>query len=157
MFMYVGTAAGVAAKQVVDRTAKTVQDVDVAEVQRILTGTFDQIVHVPLVPPPGPAPPAPSPGGRYYNVSGAGSAQFNGKFVPSSGGQFKSTTNGSCVLYAYGGVWRLAVAGHAVAGEQERPNEVVYLAGEPSKLPPLTGWTVASGRAPAPTLRVGTQ
>ena len=28
MFMYVGTAAGVAAKQVVDKTAKTVQDVD---------------------------------------------------------------------------------------------------------------------------------
>ena len=37
MFMYVGTAAGVAAKQVVDKAAKTVQDVNVAEVQNLLT------------------------------------------------------------------------------------------------------------------------
>ena len=55
MFMYVGTAAGVAAKQVVERTAASVQDVNVTEVQRILTGTFNQIVHVPHQPPPPPS------------------------------------------------------------------------------------------------------
>jgi hypothetical protein len=47
MFMSVGTAAGVAAKQVVDGTAATVQDVDVGAVQDILTATFKQRVHGP--------------------------------------------------------------------------------------------------------------
>jgi hypothetical protein len=154
MFMYVGTAAGVAAKQLVDRTAPVVQDVNISEVQRILTGTFDQVVHVPLAPPP---PPPPRPGGRYYNVSGAGSAQLNGQYV-SAAGQYKSTTCANCLLYAYGGTWRLALAGHAARAEQERRNELVYVAGAPSKLPPLAGWTVATGgKAPAPTLSAGTQ
>ena len=40
MFMYVGTAAGVAAKQLVEKTAATVQEVSVAEVQGILMGKF---------------------------------------------------------------------------------------------------------------------
>ena len=47
MFMSVGTAAGVAAKQLVDGDVATVQDVDVAKVQAILTGTFAQRVHGP--------------------------------------------------------------------------------------------------------------
>ena len=47
MFMSVGTAAGVAAKQVVDGTAATVQDVDVGKVQAILAGVFAQRVHGP--------------------------------------------------------------------------------------------------------------
>ena len=46
-FMSVGTAAGVAAKQLVDGSAATVQDVDVAAVQAILTGTFSQRIHGP--------------------------------------------------------------------------------------------------------------
>ena len=104
---------------------------------------------------PTPTPPPPSPSVRYYNVSGAGSAQFNGKFVSVAGGQFKSTTCASCVLYKYGGIWRLALSG--VGGDVEHPNELVYVAGESSKLPPLTGWTVANdGNAPAPTLSAGT-
>ena len=47
MFMSVGTAAGVAAKQLVDGDVTAVQDVDVSEVQRILTATFGQRVHGP--------------------------------------------------------------------------------------------------------------
>ena len=48
MFMSVGTAAGVAAKQLVDGTAATVQDVDVAAVQAILTSDlFKQRIHGP--------------------------------------------------------------------------------------------------------------
>merc|ERR1712100_772854 len=42
MLMGIGSAAGVAAKQVVDGSAATVQDVDVSKVQAILVGTFDQ-------------------------------------------------------------------------------------------------------------------
>ena len=47
MFMSVGAAAGVAAKQLVDGDAATVQDVDVSSVQAILTGTFQQRIHGP--------------------------------------------------------------------------------------------------------------
>jgi hypothetical protein len=47
MFMSVGTAAGVAAKQLVDGTAACVQDVDVAAVQSVLVGTFQQRIHGP--------------------------------------------------------------------------------------------------------------
>ena len=101
--MYVGTAAGVAAKQVVERTAASVQDVNVTEVQRILTGTFNQIVHVPHQPPP------PPPMSLSYTVSGAGSVQFNCQFVRLASGQYKSTACGNCSLYAYGGTWRLAI------------------------------------------------
>ena len=48
MFMSVGTAAGVAAKQLVDGEVATVQDVNVTKVQAILTGAlFNQRVHGP--------------------------------------------------------------------------------------------------------------
>lgn len=57
MFMSVGTAAGVAAQQLVDGSVSVVQDVDVTKVQAILTRTFQQRVHGP----PGRNPPPPSP------------------------------------------------------------------------------------------------
>jgi hypothetical protein len=47
MLMSIGTAAGVAAKQLVDGDAGTVQDVDVSKVQTILTTLFKQRVHGP--------------------------------------------------------------------------------------------------------------
>ena len=47
MFMSVGAAAGVAAAQVVAGTAATVQDVDVAQVQAVLTAQFKQRIHGP--------------------------------------------------------------------------------------------------------------
>jgi len=47
MLMSVGTAAGVAAKQLVDGDVATVQDVDVARVQGILTSVFAQRIHGP--------------------------------------------------------------------------------------------------------------
>ena len=56
MFMSTGTAAGVAAKQLVDGHVASVQDVDVAKVQAILVRTFGQRVHGP----PGKNPPPPA-------------------------------------------------------------------------------------------------
>ena len=47
MYMSLGAAAGVAAKQLVDGSVATVQDVDVASVQRILTSVFGQRIHGP--------------------------------------------------------------------------------------------------------------
>jgi len=58
MFMSVGSAAGVAAKQLVDGSVPTVQDVDVGAVQKILTERFQQRIHGP--PGSGPTP-SPSP------------------------------------------------------------------------------------------------
>lgn len=148
---YVGTAAGVAAKQLVDGSVSTVQDVSVAEVQNILTSRFDQIVHLP----PPPAPPGPSP--RYYNVSGAGAARWNGKYIRTASGMdidqsplYKSTSKScaDCSLYSNGGTWRLAVEG----------KELFYVASQESTLPPLpaSDWTVAEGGvAPSPTLVAG--
>ena len=47
MFMSVGSAAGVAAKQLIDGGVETVQDVDVSKVQAILRDTFKQRIHGP--------------------------------------------------------------------------------------------------------------
>eukprot|EP01052_Picozoa_sp_SAG31_P050289 SAG31_NODE_11409_length_1034_cov_1.281283_1_plen_151_part_00 len=145
MFMYVGTAAGVAAKQVVDKAAATVQDVDVASVQSILTDKFNQIIHLPGPPaPPGPSPP-------YYNVSGAGSIDWNGQYIRVRGSEsslmYKSTskTCSNCSLYSNGGTWRLAIRG----------KELFYVAPQPSALPPLAGWGVDVGKRPAPHLAAG--
>merc|ERR1711988_1769293 len=65
MLMGVGTAAGVAAKQIVDGTAATVQDVDVSQVQSVLLNTFEQHIHVDVSPTDIP---------QYYDVVGAGDA-----------------------------------------------------------------------------------
>ena len=70
MFMYVGTAAGVAAKQVVDGTAPTVQEVNVSKVQDLLQNEFHQIIHIPPPPSPTPPPVPPAQAPAYYNVSG---------------------------------------------------------------------------------------
>ena len=47
MFMSLGTAAGVAAKQLVDGETSNVQAVNVTKVQTLLTNTFNQRVHGP--------------------------------------------------------------------------------------------------------------
>merc|ERR1712054_501248 len=46
MLMGIGSAAGVAAKQIVDGSVERVQDVDVSKVQTILTDVFKQDIHV---------------------------------------------------------------------------------------------------------------
>lgn len=55
MLMGTGSAAGVAAKQLVDRSVATVQDVDVSKVQSILTDVFKQAIHAGKGPSPGPS------------------------------------------------------------------------------------------------------
>lgn len=47
MLMAIGTAAGVAATQLIDGSVKTVQDIDVAKVQSILVSGFGQQIHIP--------------------------------------------------------------------------------------------------------------
>jgi hypothetical protein len=149
MYMSVGTAAGVAAKQLVDAEVDAVQDVVVSKVQSILRDTFGQRVHGPPGKNPPPLPPAGVP--SYYNVSGAGSAEWNGQYLYAtlSGGspKYQSTACSSCALYQLGGVWRLAVEG----------KELVYVATLQSPQPPLSpsDWSAANGSRPAPTLLAG--
>lgn len=145
MLMGIGTAAGVAAKQIVDGSAATVQDVDVSQVQFILSNTFNQQVHVD-VPPSNPP--------RYYDVAGAGDAAWNGRYAlqeaRNDGALMYFSTNADCPnqkhcsLYKYGGEWRLASYGQ----------EVFYV-GDVGGLPPLKGWTTADGSEPAPILTAG--
>ena len=153
MFMYVGTAAGVAASQVVTGKAKTVQDVIVSEVQDTLTNVFNQIVHLPP-----PVPSGPYTGRSQYTVVGAGSPEWNGEYtLVESGGSpiLRQTSNSSHALYAFQGAWRLGIEGEGL----------FYVASMStgSNGPPLTGWTipvekpglVGPGSAPAPHLLPG--
>ena len=156
MFMAVGSAAGVAAKQLVDGSAETVQDVNVTAVQDILMSHFHQQIHVSAAPGPGPpVPPKDAP--TYYIVAGAGDATWNGKYdlAHEVGGyeypypSYRLATNKSRSIYCNAaGAWRAAVRGMALA----------YIAGDApaSALPPLVGWSVAVlGTAPAPMLVAG--
>lgn len=142
MFMYVGTAAGVAAKQVVDGSVLTVQDVNVTEVQRLLTEQFHQLIHMEAPVPPSEAP-------LYYNVTGAGSTTWNGQYKRSGDSQlaYDSTTCETCSLYQNSGAWRLAIRG----------KELMYVASSSTTLPPTSSndWTVDNGTAPAPSLVAG--
>ena len=149
MFMAVGSAAGVAAKQLVDGSVETVQDVNVTEVQTILMSRFHQQIHVTSQPASRPA--------NYY-VRGAGDATWNGKYdlaheedAEDVGGypSYVLATNSSRRLYPNGlGVWRIAVKGVALA--------YVTSEAQASALPPLEGWSIATlGTAPPPTLVAG--
>ena len=145
MFMAVGTAAGVAAKQLVDGEVTVVQDVNVSKVQEILVNQFHQAVHCDQPAPPGP----PYTGPKSFTVVGAGSTSWNGEYQMNPGaGQlsFVHTANASQSMYANGGVWRLAIEG----------KELMYLAGKktsrPAGGPPAQGWEIpkpgGKGKAP---------
>ena len=132
-----------------DGSVETVQDVNVAKVQAILEGTFKQTIHVPS-PPPAPTPVAP-----YFDVSGAGSAVWNGRYALGSDADGDPTytlaapgcPNGRpCSLYAYDGAWRLASLGKAIF------YDTTTSAGNQ---PPLTGWLPVDGDSPGPTLAAG--
>eukprot|EP00051_Salpingoeca_urceolata_P031355 m.11319 g.11319 ORF g.11319 m.11319 type:complete len:647 (-) comp3972_c0_seq1:78-2018(-) len=150
MFMNVGSAAGVAAKQLVDGSVATVQDVNVSKVQAILASTFQQRIHGPPF-----APPSPSSLPKYFDVHNAGSPAWNGRYMLAkktySGNymyEFHSAgcPEGLCSLYAENGTWRLAQLG----------KELFYLASHATgSLPPPTGWTAANGTKPAPSLAAG--
>ena len=149
MLMGVGTAAGVAAQQLVDGSAATVQDVDVSKVQAILANTFKQIIHVPS-PPPAPTPVAP-----YFDVSGAGSAVWNGRYALGTDADGDPTYTLAapgcpygepCSLYAYEGAWRLASPGKAIF------YDTTTSAGNQ---PPSSGWLPVDGDSPGPTLAAG--
>ena len=170
MFMYVGTAAGVAAQQVVAGTAATVQEVNVTEVQRLLTSKFHQIIHINGSSPSPPSPPA-GPTPAYYNVTGAGTAAYNGQYrrqgaTPTAETSLRYTSTNAacegCAIYTLQGVWRIAVNG----------KELGYVApGVQPALPPVVGWTACpngseqseagatsapcNGVSPAPALIAG--
>lgn len=103
---------------------------------------------------PAPTPHVPRP--KYYNVTGAGDAVWNGQYAMSSKSwkgepeYISAATNcpnkRPCSLYSNDGVWRLA----------SFKKELFYTAGKPSgATPPLSGWVVANGTAPAPALTAG--
>ena len=145
MFMSLGTAAGVAAKQLVDGTSESVQNVNVSLVQSILVSRFKQQIHVA-----GPLPPQAIP--QWFTVAGAGVACWNGKYAlgPGTNGppMYEQVANTSHALYkgSADGAWRIAVQGVAVA----------YVAVQGGSLPPATGWYVGPlGHSPAPTLVAG--
>lgn len=156
MFMAVGSAAGVAAQQVVDGAVATVQDVDVATVQNILVSHFGQQIHVAQHSPPMEAP-------RWFVVTGAGSASWNGHYSLLEGDResaelgsfpvYEQDSNQSHTIYcdpALGG-WRIAVHSVGLA-------YVATGAGRDGPLPPLMGWSETEdgiGAAPAPTLVAG--
>jgi len=152
--MSVGSAAGAAATQLVDGSAATVQEVDVAKVRAILVGLGQRVNGPPGHPPP-PPPATPSP--KYYNVSGAGDGRWDGQYTlsgydtsgyPTYVSPSKACPNAAhCSLYAWEGEWRLALRG----------KELFYTAGSKrSALPPLSGWQPAvEGIPPAPTLKAG--
>ena len=155
-YMSVGAAAGVAAAQLVDGTAKTVHDIDVAQVRTILANELGQRVNGP----PGKNPPGPPPGPTptYFNVSGAGDAAWNGHYVRSSdqyGGKFIYTcedctqcpNSEACELYYTESAWRFASMG----------KELFYTSKLGSAEPPLkaSDWQTANGTAPPPSLVAG--
>lgn len=112
MFMSVGSAAGVAVKQLVDGEVTSVQDVNVSKVQGILTNTFRQRIHGP----PGggggggSCPSSSNTTCKQYVVSGAGSEAANGAYVL-KGSQYGAPSYVNAAtgysLYRYGGEWRL--------------------------------------------------
>jgi hypothetical protein len=153
-YMSVGAAAGAASKQLVDGDVSTVQDIDVSKIQSILTGLGQRIHGPPGHPSPPPTPHVARP--AYYNVTGAGSAAWNGQYKLSSSSYegsvlYQSTSSScpnsmKCSLYALGGVWRLASLGR----------ELWYVASSKTgATPPLSGWALKNGTAPAPTLVAG--
>ena len=183
MYMSVGTAAGVAAKQLVDGDVDVVQDVEVSQVQQILNSTFRQRIHGP---PGHPSPPPSPPNADYYVVNGAGSSDWDGKYLPTDAAtlemfadldaqQISDAPAESNADFGENG----AAAGHtmytnAACTEKlgtvcalyswsgvwrlaELDKKLYYVAGTSSgSAPPLTGWTVAvGGAAPAPTLKAG--
>jgi len=143
MLMSTGSAAGVAAKQLVDGSSPSVQDVNVTQVQEILVNKFQQSIHVE----------APADAPEYYDVVGAGDSVWNGRYKrqrtsDSSDLVYKSTNSNCphgepCSLYSWNGEWRLASQG----------KELFYTApGAVGTLPPKDGWVAADGAEPAPKL-----
>ena len=149
MFMDLGSAAGVAVAQLLSRGGgAAVQDTNVTGVQDVLSAVYGQRFHGPgSGPPTPPAPPAP----LWYNVSGAGTREWNGQYrltgQHADGRAVYGGPSDNRMLYSYANTWRLGIEGH----------EIYYVAGNPTTglSPPLSGWTVANGTAPPPVLTAG--
>jgi len=153
MFMNVGSAAGVAAKQLIDGEVNTVQDINVSEVQRILAGTFKQRIHGP----PGSVPPAPpvchakDSNVHAIVISGAGLAAANRKYTKSANATADEEPvfelDAEHQLYRYKGMWRIGHNGHGLY--------YVSVAGKGDDGPPVAKpdyWeTQDMGKEPSPT------
>lgn len=105
MFMDLGSAAGVAVAQLLSRGGGgvAVQDTNVSAVQDVLSTVYGQRFHGPGTgPPTPPAPPAP----KWFNVSGAGSREWNGQYLLTSqhtdGRAVYTVSEGSHSLYQAG-------------------------------------------------------
>ena len=160
MFMATGTAAGVAAKQLVDGAVRTVQEVNVTLLQDILVTQFDTAVHHGGGGGGGGGGGCPgnssAPTCKAYTASGAATAAANGIYKYDGGQRYGMPLFQNAdgyMLYRYDGQWRLVVNGH-----------LVYTGppGNCSQTPEPEGWSVCKpsrtqnckiGKAPAPTIR----
>jgi hypothetical protein len=147
MLMSVGTAAGVAAQQLVDGSVGAVQDVDVSKVQAILTGTFKQAIHVSPAPTPAVPTACDATKASAITVAGAGTGAANGRYVRTNAAAPTFQLDAAHQLYAYQGQWRIAHEGvhgsiaYTDSNSQGRSGPSVAAA-----------WTVApAGVAPAPS------
>ena len=156
-YMSVGSAAGVAALQLIDGTARTVHDINVDKVRATLVRDFGQRVNGP----PRQGPPALHP--SYYNVSGAGDATWNGHYRRSKR-KFDEKciyTCTNCEHCPYDKPCQLYYARNAtppgwrLASMREKIFYTVKhdIGGDP----PLNAseWQTASGAAPPPSLLAG--
>lgn len=156
MFMATGTAAGCAAKQLVDGSVETVQDVNVTEVQEILTTQFNTPVHHGGGGGGGSCPGNSSaPDCKSYTISRAGTAAANGIYKFQGGSKYGMPlfqNKDGYELYRFGSVWRLVIDGHLV---YTGPHGC-------SQTPQSNGWSVCKpsatqdcklGKDPAPTIK----
>jgi hypothetical protein len=154
MFMATGTAAGVAAKQLVDGSVSTVQSVNVTVVQEILVSQFDSPVHHGGHDGGGCRGNTSAPDCRTYTVAGAGTPAANGRYSYNGSvfGMPLFVNPDGYRLYRYEGEWRLVIDGVLV---YVGPNNC-------SQTPPQTGWLVCKpsrtqkcnlGKTPAPTVK----
>jgi hypothetical protein len=154
MYMSVGTAAGVAAQQLILGTSKTVQDVNVTLVQEILIKKFQQRVHGP---PGGQIPPAPIicnvalKDVKGVEVNGAG--EGNGKYFKTNTildgmpmFQLGSGLYPTHQLYRSNGLWRIATYGKSLL--------YLSIVGENNNGPPpasIKYWSNENGKHSIPT------
>ena len=156
------------------------QGFDISGVQRVLAEEYGQKIHGPSPTPPAPTPPTP----EWYEVSGAGSSEWNGRYVKDGelyGGLpvYRSNSSGcpssSSSLSSSPGVSAAVSTATATATPTSTASaitcalyayartwrigkfgrEIFYVASSTSATPPLSGWLVANGSVPAPQLVAG--
>ena len=163
--MSVGTAAGVAAKQLVDGDVAAVQDVDVSKVQRILTATLGQRARgaeecaVGRIARSISSPTSESPRNSYsralhrrWRVAGSGASRAASRFASAQWTTpHPCAAAGSALLSTLQARARARARGVGGARERRRPRAraAVALLGREGELPAAAPPAAAGGRADA--------